>query len=372
MSDAVLPSGMTTTDDSAIATAPGPQDYATTVADLAVDADIIIALWSTGLSHNGRPDVKLDWYYRNNLEGAPLIVLLHHSGTRGAVGVAAVGPRRIRFGNETLTGGVMVDFVIQPDHRTFFPAMFLQRETRRRALGQFAILFGLPNAKAQPIMHRVGHRCVGQLVRRVRVLQSSAYLVKYLPDKLSRIIGGAIDRCRSTSLAIRGLFNNGYISQWLERPDDAFNELWRRAATPNVVIGFRDMAFLTWRFANVPSKPFKFFTLASSTDQQLVAYAVCAAHGSVLHVHDFLVDPQISSASTRLWLNLTREAIRLGYSSLSIEFLGSDRQQRQLGDAGLLVRGRQPVYASVTESPNGADVWPTEMSPWYMTAADCD
>jgi hypothetical protein len=288
------------------------------------------------------------------------------------VGVAAVGPRRIRFGDITLKAGALVDFVIQPSHRTFFPAMFLQRETQRLALCEFAVVFGFPNTKARPIVRRVGYRCVGQLVRRTRVLRSSAYFAKYLPGWLSVLIGGAIDGCRLAALAMRGLVNTGCSSRWQERPDDAFNELWRRATTPGVLMGVRDMAFLTWRFVNVPSKSFRFFTLQSTTERQLVAYAVCAAHGSVLHVYDFLVDPKVPGGDTLLWLNLSREAIRMGYSSLSVEFLGSEQQQQQLGAAGLLIRDRRPVYAFVTKAPRELGAWPTDASPWYITAADDD
>ena len=363
---------MTAIEHSDIAVPQTTHEYETALADLKIDADKLIVLWGTGLSQNGKPEVKLDWYYHHNPEGTPLVVLLHHSKTQVAVGVAAIGPRRMRFGEVTLKGGALVDFVLQPEHRTFFPAMFLQKETRLHAVDKFDILFGFPNSRAVPIVRRVGYRCVGQFVRRTRVLRSSTYLAKYIPDRLSRIAGGVIDGCRLAALAVRGFTNPDFPSQWQDCPNDAFNELWQRVATSRVVMGVRDVEFLTWRFVNVPSKSFKFFTLTSSTNQQLVAYAVCLAHGPVLHVHDFLVDPNVPSADTRLWMNLSREAIRMGYSSLSLEFLGSDQQQRQLDSAGLLVRGRRPVYASVTKSFGSSSTWPSDVSPWYMTAADDD
>lgn len=372
MSDILSTSAATTADDSAIPATREQQAYNTTVADLAVDADKIVALWRTGLGHNGMPDAKLDWYYRHNPEGCPLVVFLHATDTQDAVGVAAVGPRRIRFGAETLWGGALVDFVAQPEHRTFFPAMFLQKEIRRHALGTHAILFGFPNMKSLAIVRRIGYRCVGQMVRRTRVLRSSAYLAKYLPGWLSGIVGAAIDGLRSTALTMRGLVNTGFRSQWQVCPDAAFDELWQRVIAPDVVMGVRDRAFLTWRFVDVPWKSFRFFTVVSSADRHLVAYAVCAADGAVLHIQDFIVDPKMPSAGIRLWLDLSREAIRMGYTSLSIEFLGSDREHRRLSAAGFFFRSQRPVYASVADSSGGASAWPTEASTWYMTAADDD
>ena len=318
------------------------------------------------------PEAKLDWYYRHNPEGTPLVVFLYHIDTQDTVGVASVGPRRIRFGGEMLRAGALVDFVTRPEHRTFFPAMFLQREVRRRALGEYTILFGFPNANSLPIVRRVGYQCVGQMVRRARVLRTAAYLAKYLPDWLSRVVGPLIDSLRATEMAMRVLVNTGFQSQWQERPDAGFDELWQRMAAPGVVMGVRDMAFLTWRFVDVPSKSFKFFTLVSSADRRLVAYAVCEANGAVLQVEDFLIDAEMPSAGTRLWLDLSREAMRMGYASLSVDFLGCDRLQRQLNAVGLLVRQKRPVFASVAKSSGGASMWPTETSMWYLTSADDD
>ena len=210
------------------------------------------------------------------------------------------------------------------------------------------------------------------MVRRTRVLRSAAYLAKYLPGRLSRIMGAVIDGLRSTEMWLRGLANNSVQTQWRERPDSTFDELWQRIVMPDVVMGVRDMAFLTWRFVNVPSKSFRFFTLVSSVDRRLLAYAACAPNGAVLNVQDFLVDPEMPSAGRRLWLDLSREAMRMGYTSLCIEFLGSDQEQRQLSAAGLRFREQRPAYASVAQSPDGASVWPTETSTWYLTSADDD
>ncbi|MBL0125769.1 MAG: hypothetical protein IPP88_24955 [Betaproteobacteria bacterium] len=75
------------------------------------------------------PKAKFDWYYQHNSEGTPLVVFLRLEGADNPVGVAAVGPRRMRFGEVTFTAGALVDFVLQLEHRTFFfPAIFLQRK----------------------------------------------------------------------------------------------------------------------------------------------------------------------------------------------------------------------------------------------------
>ena len=347
-------------------------EYSTTTADPVADGEEMIALWRTGLSQDGMPVAKLEWYYCRNPEGTPLVVFLRHRSTPQAVAVATAGPRRFRFGAKILKAGALVDFVARPEHRTFFPAIFLQKELLRRARESHAILFGFPNAKSLAIVRRIGYRCVGQMVRRTRVLRSSAYLDKFLPKWLSGVVGAVTDGFRSAAMSLRTLVHAGFQSRWQDRPNDAFDQLWQRAVVPDVVIGFRDKAFLTWRFVDSPRGTFRFFVLESSTAPSLVAYAVCAQVGSALHVEDFLVDPALPSAGPRLWLDLSREAIRMGCTSLSVEFLGSDLQQRQLGALGLLAREQRPVYAFVAQSSGGEAVLPTAVSNWYLTSADDD
>ena len=256
----------------------GKQDYATVSASVIDDRARILALWREGLTHHGMPEAKLDWFYRRSPEGMPDVFFLLHGNQQEAVGVASIGRRRMRFGTETLLSGEMVDFVVLPNHRTLFPAIMLQKAMHRHALGlgTHAILYGLPNPKSAPVFSRVGYRCVGQMVRRVRVLRCASYLSRYLPAWISVVVGAIIDRARWGAIALHRLVNRGFRSQWLTQPDARFDDLWQRCAAPDVLMGVRDAAFLmTWRFVDCPLRSYTFFTLFSTDDQRLVAYAVC-------------------------------------------------------------------------------------------------
>jgi hypothetical protein len=340
--------------------------YSATRADVADDEPEMLALWQHGLAQQGMPEAKFDWFYRSNPEGVPDVFFLRHETERDAVGVAAVGRRRMRFGAETLLAGQLVDFVVQPQHRALFPAMFLQKQIRSRGLESCAMLFGLPNPKSAAVFRRVGYRCVGQMVRRVRVLRSCGYLQRYLPALLSRVAGSLIDGAR---LAAAWLPAGGrFRTQWLDRPDSRFDDLWARAAAPDVLIGVRDTNFLTWRFVDCPHGPYSFFSLASTADQRLLAYAACEQRQPTLHVRDFLVDPGEPGVSAQFWRELSLEAFRLGYASLSVEFLGGESEHGKLEAAGLRARDERPLYAAAR------DDWTSLMHGrnWYLTCADED
>jgi hypothetical protein len=360
--------------------------YTAVASNIDTDRDKILALWKGGLTHAGMPEEKFDWFYRKNPAGAPVTFFLCCDDEVEPVGVAAVGIRKLCIGGQTITSGELVDFVALPEHRTLFPALFLQKEIRRLALEvdkSHTILYGLPNPKSLAVVKRVGYQLAGQMVRRARILRSAGYLSRRAPAWLSQLIGPAIDRIRLGMLVLRGLAHHSLKTQWQALPDSRFDNFWQRIAaqdkTGNVLIGVRDCAFLTWRFAECPLRKYEFFTLASA-DNQLVAYAACAAEGEILHVHDFLIDPASPSAHKALWAALSRAAFHRGHSSISVEFLGAESIQNELEAAGMIKRQERPLYATVstTSIPVTSPVDTHDQTTllqearWYMTCADED
>jgi hypothetical protein len=339
------------------------------------------------------PEAKFDWYYRKNCGGPPQIFFLCHGPQQETVGVAAVGRREMRIGTQTIMSGELVDFVAVPEHRTLFPALFLQKEVRRLTLktrlksqdserpgdGSHDILYGLPNPKSLAVVKRAGYQLVGQLVRRARILRLAGYLSRHVPGWIGQLIGPVVDRIRMGALAMRAITTRGSGLElcpcWLDRPDSRFDDLWRRVVTQsgmnNVLMGVRDNAFLTWRFIDCPLRTYRFFALFANTDHRLIAYAVCAVDGEALHVHDFLVDLTAHGAHKALWIALSREAYRRGHSNLSVEFLGAESIQQSLEAIGLMKRQQRPLYATTAAATHDRNTLLQE-SNWYLTSADED
>jgi hypothetical protein len=385
------------------------QDYTIAKANADSDREKILELWKSGLTHAGMPEAKFDWYYRHNPAGAPLVFFLCHGPERKPIGVAAMALRELHWRGQTVLSGELVDFVARPEHRTLFPALFFQKEMRRIALEgadehqptaanngdristeSCEILYGLPNPKSLPVVKRVGYQLIGQIVRRVRMLRTAGYLSRHAPAWICHLAGPIIDHARLAAIAARNIGNRHLEPQWLAAPDDRFDALWQRvaahhdqqSAATSVLIGVRDRAFLTWRFAQCPLRQYRFFTLVSRADRRLIAYAACSPDGETLYVHDFLVDPTEHSASKTLWLKLSREAFYEGHTNISVEFLGVRAQQRQLENVGLVARQQRPVFASIanttemiaTSTPPASSerlAWLQEQY-WYMTCADED
>ena len=342
--------------------------YTVSVANVMMEKAGICSLWRSGLNAANLYEAKFDWYYQSNPDGVPNALFLSGNDGTQAVGVAAVGHRRMRFNGEILRTGILVDFVVRPEHRTLFPALLLQRQMRDFALQTHQIVWGLPNPKATAVFGRAGYQCIGQMVRYVRVLRSSEYLARYIPRWISRVISPIIDWSLLSAVVLRGFGAQEYIAQWQDRPDARFNDLWERSAKPDQLIGVRDDQYLTWRFVDSPFRAHSFLTIVSNLDQRLVGYAACELLHQTLFVSDFLVDANAPAVSSQLWRELAREGFRRGCTSLSTRFLGSAQVQRQLRAAGLVARDKSPLYAAV---PDGMPPLLTEPQ-WYLTGVDLD
>ena len=341
--------------------------YTTGVASFDRDTPAIVGLWDRGLTREGRAESKLQWYYRRNPEGLPQALFLRCDGAAREVGVASMAPRRMQLGARSLVAGCLVDFVVEPEHRNFFPALLLQRNMLAHARAGHAVVYGTPNPQSEAVVKRAGYRCIGHLVRRVRVLRSSVYLSRFLPEWLSRGVGAAIDGAMQAKAALAALGDSGFACEWRDRPGEDFDALWERVARSGVLIGVRDRAFLTWRFVDGPLDKHRFFVVRAKADRRLLGYAVCHVRANATEVADFLVDPAVPNAGRRLFLELAREAYRAGHRSLSVEFLGAEAVRRQLDAFGTVHRGKRPFYAAWDD---GLDL--SRASQWYVTNADED
>jgi hypothetical protein len=341
--------------------------YRVDLADLGRDREHLLALWQTGLQQGGKPEAKLDWYYRANPAGVPRVLILRPPGGETPVGVASIVPRRMSLGAETFVAGELADFVVAPEHRNFFPALILQRAVRVEALRTHPIVFGMPNENSDAVVQRAGYRRIGSIVRHARVLRSSEYFSRHVPRWLARIAGAAADLVRAPLHILRSRRASGFAPTWIDRPDARFDDLWKRACATGLMIGERDARFLTWRFADSPMSPHRFLVLESGDARTLAAYAACSVVDNRLHVRDFLADRAIPGAGIRLFVEVARAAWLAALTSVSVEFFGDPEVRRHIRDAGWVQREERGFYASFEGRPELL-----QESRWYITRADED
>jgi hypothetical protein len=350
------------------ASAAAPPVYSVAPGTPGLDRDTVAHLWQvSGLGNltEEQQKARYDWFYLRNPQGDGEISYLHADSEPAAVGFLGVGRRAWHLDGEAMPAGVLVDFVVRPDHRTAAPALTLQRQGRARAQHWAKLLIGLPDVKAVAIFKRLDKHVQFSLPRYVRILRYDGYLERRMPSAVARVLGkalGVIDRLWRT---VR-LLGSGLKGSWAPSFDARFDRLWSRTKTAGRSIGLRDAAFLSWRFGQQPGFRYRTFAVERAPGE-LAAYFVCDLKGETLEVKDVLGDCPVHEYSQALLL-LANAARREGAHAVSIQVAGDDTLDKALRAAHFVMRDQRPFFAMLGEDVRDKGV----TMRWYITQADED
>ncbi len=146
-----------------------------------------------GLELTGAADVtrqRFEWLYLNNPQGPAHLNLLHSGEDSSLVGMLGVGRRDLHIGgDEAVHAGLLVDFVVSPEHRSAYPALVLQRQGRELALQSLDMLYGLPAPQAVAICKRLETQVWLDFPRYARVLRFRGYVRRLLPAFMAFPLG---------------------------------------------------------------------------------------------------------------------------------------------------------------------------------------
>jgi len=309
-----------------------PAPYSTHAGDVERDREIVLGIWRGNLGRPGQLAAKYDWFYRQCPWGVPLLVLLRHDPSGEWVGVAAAGPRRLRWQGRELHAGLLVDLAVVPGHRTLGPALALQRALFARAAEAFDVVYGFPNAKAVAAVRRIGYGHFADIVRLSRVLRHAPYLERHLPKPLARVAGWWLDAWDGLR-QWRGRPAGG--AEWLDTADRRLVAATADGIDTPDLVSPRDPVALQWRFDRAPGARVRYLRIADSAGGARAWFA-CQVEGDVVRVQDMGGALDASAAAV-----LVRSARALGARSVSIELTRVDAVWSR---AGFVERSRRPVY----------------------------
>lgn len=330
--------------------------------------DLWASCWSEALG--GRRDLaeKFDWYYCGNPAGDAVVYELRTADE--AIGMTVEAPRRFLFNGKPVTGGTIIDFVINPGHRTFYPAKILQREAHKGILEHCAFLFGIPNERARRFMQKakLGLHEIGR-PHMTTVLRTAPYLRRYLKGWLAAPAGVVLDMlisCRDSIArlllpALRGQAQTGF--------DGRFDGLWQRTNIPGC-IGVRDSQFLTWRFQNQPGRHHSVLAVTRPGQrEELRAYFVMEVENDVMSVRDMLASGSWADQASA-WFLLRRTARQMGMRTITCHIACSSPARRAMEAAGFRERGHTILFFRALADAEFAEA--RRASFWHVTEADED
>lgn len=336
--------------------------------DAGADRERILALWERCnflLGESARE--RYDWFYLANPAGTSRVYLLMHGDN--LVGALGTGTRQFAGAcGSVRSGAILVDFVVEPAHRSFSPALALQRAARAQELHDLPLVYGIPAAKAMPIFRRVGANLELPCGDYVRVLHASRYLrrlLPWMPTLALRAIGGVIDRAR---LALAWLVCRlaGVSAEWQNGPPENLEQLVEAVHDrDDCATGVRDRGFLQWRFDNSRGTHWRWLCVTGRRGRLIGCFIGAIEDGELL-VHDFLVDHADHSYAALQALALG--ARRLRVEAVRFPFGGCARMQRTLARAEYLLREKRTCFLALAPGLDPQSI----PKHWWLTRADED
>lgn len=349
-------------------TAVAAHRYSVVPADIGGDRARILEFWQRiGFSTPDRAE-RYDWFHLRNPEGRGRIYLLMLEGGDQIVGTACAGTRLIHMpGGAVLRASVLVDFAVDPAHRSLGPALTLQRAAREYEKQHADLLYGLPDTRAVPIFKRLGADAALQEASLAYVVRSGGYLRRKLPQwawLAGSIAGGVIDLARGALLRIRAMASD-IECNWCAEPPAGVDALWSQtAADLDAGIGVRDRRYLEWRFRG---PEWRFAAVTSKGGSRLHAYMACRQIGDELHIGDLLLSgsgPERQRALRAFLVTSRKEPVRV----IRVDLLAPAPAMNAMQATGFSVRGERPLF--LIRNPAGSAG--SLVSSWWFTRADED
>lgn len=330
------------------------------------DREAMLAVWDGSLGERAAMARKFDWFYATSPFGAATAMLLHEGDGTPPVGVATLGPRQLLRDGGPVSGAVLADLAVLPNHRSMGPALMLQRALLEEGARHYDLIYGFPNRRAVPLFRRLERYApLGDMVRHGRVLRHGAFLARRLPRWLARPLGAMLDLADRLLLAWRS--RRGPHSRWTGLDDTAVDALWARSLPSTGLVAPRDTRLLAWRFGHAqPACKVLALSRGSAAGAPLTAWFVCQPEDQLLHVRDFWSAGGLAGPRRGEVEALLRAARAAGHASVSVEFCGSEEALGGWRAARFRERDRRPLQGAWLR---GHEAFAGAV---YFTAADED
>ena len=246
----------------------------------------IIDLWKGYLKKYF--DGRYEWLYKWNPHGETRTVLAFSERQDDIAGCCSIIPRPLFLKGKIIPAGIAVDFIVHENHRTFGPAIKLQRANfSDDNIADFEIVLAFPNKAAKGPIIRVGCKQLGSSSLFTKILKTENKLVKYIKIQfLRKAIGAIFDVVLNIADHLK-VFSRS--SKWdtevLSDFDNRFDAFWSKVQG-NLIIADRRAQCLNWRYTRNRNDTFKVFSLCDKNSKVLKGYIVYFIKEKVANIED--------------------------------------------------------------------------------------
>jgi len=343
--------------------------YTVEEADLCRDKELILDLWSRNLSAHTSEEhrARFDWHYGENPAMASRCFLVRHSPSGKVVGTAGLGIRKTFVDKSEITAGIAVDFMVEPQHRTLQPAVFLARAVADTMESGVDFIFALPNKNAKAVFRRVGYVEAGPFRRFVKVLDAGDYLRRRALPAVVRVpLAAGLNLSQRALDHLRGGLRRDCRAFEMDWRDSMLETLWPSALPSDGIMGDRRPAYLQWRFGRCPLHNHRLLGLVGAEAGRLLGYAVIYdGPAGQLKVPDLLVEP--GASLTKALMAVSRWAYDSSFSSIAFEVVNpAGSLVLALMQTGFVDRGNSDVLFVLDKRRESL----AKTKPWYFLRGD--
>ncbi len=314
-------------------------------------------------------ETRYRWLYESNPDGPAIMWSIRDIQSGEMAGFTVCLPRRMQINGRLIQAWNGADFSILPKYRTLGAALKLRRAAKQEIdCGNATLLYSHPNARMQVIHERVGHDCVGRMLRWAKPTRIS----EHLPEPLKASVGPIMDRALAPILFRHSSRSGNRSAPTLAiecdpRFGEDFDGLFSETPCTRSIVGVRDSRYLDWRYRQHPGK--KFFLIRALEFGRLSGYLIFAKDGASLAVQDIYAKSTDTAAN--LLAELDRHSRKYQVRSISMALLEQSDLIPVLSEMGFRER-RDHSYMFTYAALEDLRAIATDPRHWMIHVGDRD
>ena len=284
---------------------------------------------------------RYEWLYRENPFGEARVWIACDKSDR-AIGMAALFPRDMYYGDAIVRGCVLGDFCVAPEHRTLGPALQLQRACLRAVQSEeFAVAYDFPSGTMLAIYKHLGIQPLEQSVRMAKVLRADRISGQLKVPGVSRALVGTANFVLGMEDRVSAAPSKFEFALQAGPCGPEYSELAEETGSSLGTCTMRTAEYLNWRYRRHPHVEYEFLT--ARRGNQLLAYCAFTQSADNATVAEFFGKPDDYRVLTGLLRKLAALLRNRGVATLSLPILSTDPRIRQLRRVGFRAREAVPV-----------------------------
>ena len=283
----------------------------------------LIGLWKRYLRKYF--DGRFDWLYKDNPVGQTKTVLAFKDQETDAIGCGSICSRHLYFNGQKVSAGIAVDFMVHEKHRTYGPALKLQKANfSDDNASEFDIIIAFPNKAAKGPFLRVGCKSLGEASLFTKVLKSETKLAHYINiPLLTKSTAFILDQVLRFFDKMRVVSKpSNWYAEHVSAFDERFDAFWNEVRENYKIIADRNSHYLNWRYTNCKGVEYRVFCLSQKGSGPLKGYIVYFLYNNVANIEDMF-----AVKMDRTWLYLLYEFSEYmrkeGLASICFSYFGN-------------------------------------------------